>query len=272
MAQDGSLIALKLLLVPALLALVTLAGRRWGQRVAGWLGSFPIVAGPILLILTLENGVAFGVAAAERAMAGVAATTGFFVLYARLAPRLSWPVTAAVATAAWLALAVSLGLLPATLAAATAVALVALVLAPRAMGATRADATPHVAPPAAGPAMPPSRGELPARMLAGAALVFVTSGLGARFGPEASGYAALFPVVGGTAAVFNHARQGSETAVNFLRGTNRGMWSVAVFCGVLSLALTRWPVAMAFGGALAATVATHAATLPRTRTRTRAAD
>jgi hypothetical protein len=72
--------------------------------------------------------------------------------------------------------------------------------------------------------------------------------------------------------VFNHARQGSETAVNFLRGTNRGMWSVAVFCGVLSLALTRWPVAMAFGAALAATVATHAATLPRTRTRTRAAD
>ena len=64
MAQDGTLIALKLLLVPALLALVTLAGRRWGQRVAGWLGSFPIVAGPILLILTLENGVAFGVAAA----------------------------------------------------------------------------------------------------------------------------------------------------------------------------------------------------------------
>jgi hypothetical protein len=47
------------------------------------------------------------------------------------------------------------------------------------------------------------------------------------------------------------------------------MWSVAVFCGVLSLALTRWPVAMAFGAALAATVATHAATLPRTRTRTR---
>lgn len=141
------MLALKLLLVPTLLAAVTLAGRRWGQRTAGWLGSFPIVAGPILLILTLENGVAFGVAAAERAMAGVAATTGFFVLYARLAPRLSWPVTAAVATAAWLALAVSLGLLPATLAAATAVALVALVLAPRAMGATSASATLRMTPP-----------------------------------------------------------------------------------------------------------------------------
>ena len=44
------MILLKLLLVPLLLAAVTLAGRRWGQSVAGWLGSFPIVAGPILLI------------------------------------------------------------------------------------------------------------------------------------------------------------------------------------------------------------------------------
>jgi len=263
MASAGLMLALKLLLVPTLLAAVTLAGRRWGQRTAGWLGSFPIVAGPILLILTLENGVAFGVAAAERAMAGVAATTGFFVLYARLAPRLSWPVTAAVATAAWLALAASLSLLPATLTAATAVALVGLVLAPRAMGAAHAAATPHLAPAAAGPAMPPSRGELPARMLAGAALVFVTSGLGARFGPEASGYAALFPVVGGTAAVFNHARQGAESAVAFLRGTNRGMWSVAVFCGTLSLTLPHWTVPTAFVIALVATIASHAVVQPR---------
>ena len=263
MASAGLMLALKLLLVPTLLAAVTLAGRRWGQRTAGWLGSFPIVAGPILLILTLENSVAFGVAAAERAMAGVAATTGFFVLYARLAPRLSWPVTAAVATAAWLALAASLSLLPATLTAATAVALVALVLAPRAMGAISASATPRMSPPAAGPAMPPSRGELPARMLAGAALVFVTSGLGARFGPEASGYAALFPVVGGTAAVFSHARQGAESAVTFLRGTNRGMWSVAVFCGTLSLTLPHWTVSAAFGIALLTTIASHAVVQPR---------
>jgi hypothetical protein len=153
------MLALKLLLVPALLAVVTLAGRRWGQRVAGWLGSFPIVAGPILLILTLENGVSFGAAAAERALAAVAATMGFFVLYARLAPRLSWPVTALVCTVCWLVLVAWLGVLPQTLTAAAAVALVALLLAPRAMGA---DAPPRtVDAPAASTA--PAYGELAAR-------------------------------------------------------------------------------------------------------------
>ena len=253
------IVALKLLLVPALLAIVTLAGRRWGQRVAGWLGSFPIVAGPILLILTLENGGAFGAAAAQRAMAGVAATTGFFVAYSHFAPRWSWRYAFAASTALWIMLAVLLSLLPATLGAAAAVALLALAAAPFAM---RKAAAMTPAPAAPGSAGDP-RLELLSRMLAGATLVLVTSGLGARFGPEASGYAALFPVVGGTAAGFNHARQGAAAALHFLRGTNRGMWSVAVFCGVLAVGLVRWPTAAAFGAALAATLLMHALTLPR---------
>lgn len=255
------LAALKLLLVPVLLAAVTLAGRRWGQRVAGWLSSFPIVAGPILLILTLENGRAFGAAAAGRALAGVVATLGFFVLYARLAPRLSWPATLLTCAALWLMLVAWLGALPTTLAAAAAAAAIALWIAPRAMGRE----APQAAPPATQVPSAGGHGELAARMLAGGALVLFTSGIAADFGPEASGYASLFPVVGGTAAVFNHARQGAGAAVNFLRGTHRGMWSVAVFCGLLSLTLPVWPIAAAFGAALAATVATHALTLPRRR-------
>lgn len=252
------MLALKLLLVPTLLAAVTLAGRRWGQRTAGWLGSFPIVAGPILLILAIEQGAPFAALAAERAMAAIAATMAFFVVLARLAPRLRWASALGVAFIAWVALVAALSWLPATLPIATLAAVVALALAPLAMGAELAT------PAATGPApSPPSRWELPSRMLAGAALALITSHLGARFGPETSGYAALFPVVGATAAGFNLARQGAPAAVSFLRGMNRGMWSVAVFCGVLTLALARWPVAAAFGAAVAATVAMHAATRPR---------
>jgi hypothetical protein len=44
----NAVLLLKLLLVPLLIYLVTLAGRRWGPAVAGWLSAFPIVAGPIL--------------------------------------------------------------------------------------------------------------------------------------------------------------------------------------------------------------------------------
>ena len=102
-------------------------------------------------------------------------------------------------------------------------------------------------------------------MAAGAALTVTSSALAARFGADASGYAALFPVVGATAAGFNHATAGAAAARAFLRGMTRGMWSVAVFCGVLTLTLARWPVAAAFGAAVAATVAMHAATRPPAR-------
>ena len=255
------MLALKLLLVPTLLAAVTLAGRRWGQRTAGWLGSFPIVAGPILLILAIEHGAPFAALAAERAMAAIAATMAFFVVLARLAPRLRWASALGVAFIAWVALVAALSWLPATLPIATLAAVVALALAPLAMGAELA--TP-AATAATGPTPSrPSRWELPSRMLAGAALALITSHLGARFGPETSGYAALFPVVGATAAGFNLARQGAPSAVSFLRGMNRGMWSVAVFCGVLSLALLHLTVPAAFGIALLATVVSHAIVQPR---------
>ena len=44
---------LKLVLVPGLIALVTLAGRRFGPRVGGWLNALPLVAGPVLFFLAL---------------------------------------------------------------------------------------------------------------------------------------------------------------------------------------------------------------------------
>jgi hypothetical protein len=258
MAAAGMMLALKLLLVPTLLAAVTLAGRRWGQRTAGWLGSFPIVAGPILLILALEQGAPFAAQAAGRAMAAIAATMGFFVVLARLAPRLHWAPALGLSGLVWVGLVMALTLLPATLAMATSTAVAALIVAPAAMGPEITPTPAH-----ASAVTTASRWELPARMLAGATLAFVTSHLAARSGADVSGYAALFPVVGATAAGFNHARQGAAAAVAFLRGMNRGMWSVAVFCGVLALGLPVIPLPGAFGAALCATIVSHALVQPR---------
>ena len=55
------MIALKLAAVPAVVWLASLAGRRWGHRVAGLIGGFPLIAGPIVLYLALgEASRAFG--------------------------------------------------------------------------------------------------------------------------------------------------------------------------------------------------------------------
>ena len=70
------MLALKLLLVPAFLALLTLAGRVFGPGIAGWLAGLPWVAGPILVVLALENGGAFAARAASATVTEVMALIG----------------------------------------------------------------------------------------------------------------------------------------------------------------------------------------------------
>jgi hypothetical protein len=72
-----TVLALKLLLAPLLLIGSSLAGPRWGVRVAGILVVLPVVAGPILLILYLEQAGRF---AADMAKFGV--TTAAAVIFA----------------------------------------------------------------------------------------------------------------------------------------------------------------------------------------------
>ena len=45
----------KLVLVPTLIAAITLAGMRFGPRVAGALTGLPVDAGPIALLMALEQ-------------------------------------------------------------------------------------------------------------------------------------------------------------------------------------------------------------------------
>jgi len=92
---------LKILLVPVLIASVTLVGRRYGQRVGGWLGSFPIVAGPILFVLAFENGAEFGAAAAYSAFIAIVPAMIFYVVYARLALRATWWIATVLGIVVW---------------------------------------------------------------------------------------------------------------------------------------------------------------------------
>src|SRR4029077_956553 len=83
-----TLLAAKLLLAPLCVIAVSLAGRRWGVAVAGILGGLPVVAGPILVVLTLVHGRAFGAKAAAGTLLGLAALTLFVVVYGKASERI----------------------------------------------------------------------------------------------------------------------------------------------------------------------------------------
>lgn len=231
---------LKLLLVPSLIAAVTLAGRRWGPKVAGWLSAFPIVSGPILLAIALEQGSDFAATAAANTLLAVLAILVFSVAYARMAKHRG---VFASMTAALLAWALSVALLRSLefpLWAGFAAVLAALLAAPRLIGKIDARKT------SAAPAR-----DLPWRMAAGAFLTLAVTAAAAQMGPRLSGMFAMFPVMSTVLVGFSHRSSGPGFAVDLLRGMVRGYYAFAVFCLVLALLLRAQPLAPAF---LAATV------------------
>src|SRR5664279_2179730 len=82
-----ALLVAKFLLAPLCVVAVSRAGRRWGVAVAGILGGLPVVAGPILIVLTLVYVLAFGADAAAGTLLGLAALTLFVVVYGRASER-----------------------------------------------------------------------------------------------------------------------------------------------------------------------------------------
>ena len=125
------ILLLKLFLVPCLIWLVTLAGRRWGPEVAGWLSAFPIVSGPILLAVALEQGTPFAAAAAEGTMLAVVAILVFSVAYAWASRRSGVMVSMLVSLAAWSAAVAALQAMRLHVGIAFAVVWCSLLIAPR---------------------------------------------------------------------------------------------------------------------------------------------
>lgn len=250
------MLALKLLLVPAFLGLLTLAARWLGPAVAGWLAGLPLVAGPIVLILSLEQGSAFAAEASIATVTAVVASTSFGLAYAHTAQRQGWPLALAAALAAWLASAAAMAWLSPGLPLALLLALGSLALAPRAFPRTRPELP-----------RPPAPTELPLRMAAGVLLTLAVAQAAAHIGGTWSGLLALFPVLGSVLAVFSHRHSGAAYTATLLQGMARGMFSLVAFFTTAALLLPQRPLAEAFGASVLACLLVQVATLRRPRRR-----
>jgi hypothetical protein len=238
-----TILLLKLCLVPSLIYLVTLVGRRWGPNAAGWFSALPIVAGPILLTMAIEQGSNFVATAAAHTLIAVIAVLVFCLAYAWASGRFGVFGSMVAALAAYSAAVAGLQLLELPLLPGFALVVVVLALAPRLF--PRMDGS--------GARSAAQANDLPLRMLAGALLCFVVTYAAAGIGPRLSGFFAMFPVMGTILVGFSHHASGRAYAVNILLGMARGYYAFATFCVVLSLLLRERPIAVAFGvAALAA--------------------
>ncbi len=233
-------LALKLFLAPACVVAVSLAGRRWGPTVAGMLGGFPVVAGPILLVVTLVHGRDFGADAAGGSLLGLAAVAACVVVYARVAPRLSPPAALVTAWAAFFAGVALLGWLRVPAVVAFLIAAASFELG-RALVPVPDDVEPPVV------ALP--WWDLPARALAALLLVLAVTIASDALGATLSGQLASFPVLTSVLIVFAHFTSGAVEAQHLIRAFLLGFYGFAVFSLVLAISLrdleTGWSFALA---------------------------
>jgi hypothetical protein len=250
------MLVLKLVLTPLLIAAASLAGRRWGHAVSGWLVGFPWTTGPVAFFVALERGTSFAAATALGALAATIAEAAFALAYAHVARRAPWPVALVAATIAFGVVAVALQTLALTILPAAVAALVTLAVALRFMPRAAAAATPP----------PPPRWDLPVRMVLATVLVFAITESAAVLGPRWSGTLAAFPLYAAILTVFAH-QAGPAAAVQVLRGLLWGLFGFAVFFVILGALLEQGGIALAFAAATAGILAVQAASLARARPR-----
>src|SRR5215510_4302610 len=245
------LLLLKLILTPLLVGVATIAARRWGQSIGGWLSGLPLTSGPVSVFLAIERGPEFARGAAEATVLGLAGVAAFCFTYHR-AMFLPSPLSAAVLSlGAFILTTLAAFVVPSGLAVATILSVSVLGLTLVAVGA----------PPPQASIAPSPRWDLPLRMVVATTIVLGITGAAAVLGPRWSGLLSPFPVFASVMTVFAHHSSGRSSAHGVLRGIIVGSFAFAAFFVVLALALERTTILLAYGLAVLAAVSVNGATL-----------
>jgi hypothetical protein len=236
---------LKLALVPLVVWLASVAGRRWGHAATGWISGLPLIAGPISVFLALDQGPRFAANAAAATLQVTGAAALHCCVFAHASRRFGWVASLLLGWAAFVAGAALLGAVPMPPVAGAGITALAL-------GVMLAK-LPAVAP-ARGPVTIPAA-ELVVR--AGAAFAIAAAvTLGASlFGPRLSGILIAFPITGSVLPPFALALHGSDATVRLLAGFLSGLFAFAAFHFVVAAALPALGPLVGFPAAFAAGLA-----------------
>jgi hypothetical protein len=237
---------LKISVPPVLVALMSLAARRWGATFGGLIMGLPWMTGPVLFFLGLDKGPVFLAAAAKGAVFAVWSIGAFILAFGFAAARFRWPGALAAGVSAFAAIGLLTMGLDMPLEQCGAVAATVLIGA-------------HLMLPRPGRAAiisPPPSWDIAARMAATFALVSVIMISVDLLGPQRSGLLASFPVILTVIGAFTHSQQGQDGLLPMLRGFSLSLLAFTGFFVTVSALATTYGqfVAYAAGAVVALTV------------------
>jgi len=237
---------LRLALVPAAVWIASLAARRWGHPVSGYLGGLPMIGGPITLFLAIDHGAAFAARSATFTLAAILGQGAHLLAFSHAARAgAPWPLAlisgwSAFALAAW----ASAWFEPGPFAA-LALAIAGLSSAWLFLPHPREAAIPAHIPPL----------EMRLRLLAAFLLAAAILWAADAWGPVASGILLSVPVTGSIMPPFTLALYGADSVARLTRGFVVGLTGFTAFFFALALIAPAWGTLAAFTAAVLAALA-----------------
>jgi len=237
------LLLLKLITVPLFIALIGFVGKKWGSEIAGTLGAFPVVAGPILFFLTVEQGLSFGANASIFVIYGSVSLLIFGFIYAWACQFLSYLPCLFISLIAWFLSAFVLSLCPKDLFFSTVLSVCLLFVIPYLLPKSNIQNKTL-----------PGLKDLPIRMIVGMLLTISITSLAHQLGAIWSGILAVFPVVTLVLVVFSHRSHGQGHVIQVFKGLSRGVYSFVAYFVIYALYIEHlglWQTLLAsFSGSL----------------------
>ena len=224
---------LRLALVPAAVWVASLAARRWGHAISGYLGGLPMIGGPITLFLAMDLGLAFAARSALFTLAAIEGQAAHLLTFGWIARRGSWSLALVSGWTAFALVSLALTFVPLHPAIALAFAIGGLAAAWRWLPRQKGQAV--------APRIPPMERRL--RLVAAFALAAAILWSAPIFGPVVSGILLSVPVTGSIMPPFTLALYGPDALARLLRGFVVGLSGFTAFFATLAFALAPFGIA-----------------------------
>jgi hypothetical protein len=236
-----NILALKLILAPLIIGSASLAGRKWGPAVSGWIVGMPLTSGPVIFFVALSHETAFAANAALGVLSGGLSLVAYALTYSWLATRFRWSVTI---TGSLLVFSISTALLQnftfplwPIFGMVCAALFVGLRLMPKDVIEKESENE-------------SGRWDIPARIFIGTSFILLLTGIAPLIGPRLTGLLTTIPLYITILTVFAHRDQGPAAAAHVLRGLLYGMFAFTGFFIMLNLLIQQVSLAVAFGTAI----------------------
>lgn len=246
-----NIFVLKLILAPIIIGSASLAGRKWGPAVSGWLVGLPLTSGPVVFFLALSHDTAFAAHAALGVISGGVSLVLYTLSYVWLAQHFNWQASILGSLSLFtISTAIlqnfSLPLIPIFL-----VVCAMILLALRWMPKEEVEIV----------EAQPGAWDIPARILLGTSFILLLTGIAPLIGPHLTGLLTTIPLYVSILTVFAHRHQGPAAATRVLHGLLYGLFAFAGFFLTLNLLLERSGISAAFLSAIATALTIQGASL-----------